>query len=61
MKERPEKFRPEWDSNPHLCYAIAVPYQLSYQAKLVIMWFYDKPIDCGRTYLMYLIYEISSI
>ena len=39
--------RPEWDSNPNLCNACAVLYQLSYQAnwKLVIMWVYKKPVD----------------
>ena len=28
-KKRPEKFGPEWDSNPDLCDAGAVLYQLS--------------------------------
>ena len=49
MKERPEKFWPEQDSNPDLCNAGAVLYQLSYQAKweLVIIRVYDKPVDRG--------------
>ena len=42
-RERPEKFRPEFGgggSNPDLCHASAVLYNLSYQAdwEQVIMW-----------------------
>ena len=39
----------ERDSNPDLCDAGAVLYQLSYQAnwELVIMWVYDNPVDSG--------------
>ena len=42
MKERPEQ-----DSNPELCNAGEVLYQLSYQAnwELVIMWVYNEPVD----------------
>ena len=49
MNERPGKFRPERDSNPDLCDAGAVLYQLSCQGnwELVIMWVYDKPVDSG--------------
>ena len=37
------------DSNPDLCDAGAVLYQLSYQPNwvLVIMWVNDKPVDSG--------------
>ena len=44
MKERPEQ-----DSNPDLCSAGVVLYQLSYQAnwELVIVWVYDEPVDSG--------------
>ena len=43
------KERPEWDSNPDLCDASAVLYQLSYQAnlELAIIWVNDKSIDSG--------------
>ena len=46
MKERCEKFRPEWNSNPVSCDACAMFYQLSYQAnwELVITWVYDIPV-----------------
>ena len=46
-KERTEKFRHEQDSNPDVCDASAVLYQLSYVANLepFIMWVYDKPVD----------------
>ena len=44
-----EKFRPERNSNPDLCNASAVTYQLSHQAnwQLIIMWVNDKPVDSG--------------
>ena len=53
-KERPEKFRPERDSNPDLCDASAVLYQLSYQAnlELAIIWVNDKSVDSGDTYVI---------
>lgn len=37
------------DSNPELCDASAVFYQLSYQAywEVIVMWVDDKPVDCG--------------
>ena len=43
------KERPEQDSNPDLCDASAVLYQLSYQAnlELAIIWVNDKPVDSG--------------
>ena len=49
MKEWPEKFRPEWDSNADLCDAGVVLYHFSYWAnwELVIMWVYDKPVESG--------------
>jgi len=49
MKERCEKFKPEWHSNLDLCSAGAVLYQFSFQAnrELVTMWAYDKAVDRG--------------
>ena len=37
------------DSNRHICDASALLYKLSYQAhwELVVMRFYDKPLDKG--------------
>ena len=47
MKEKPEKFRLERDSNPGLRDAGAVLQKLSYQAnwELVIMRVNHKPVD----------------
>ena len=41
--------RPEQDSNPDLCDASAVLYQLSYQGnwELVVMWVHCKSVDDG--------------
>ena len=53
-RERPEKFRPQWDSNADLCEACEVLYHLSYQAnwELAVMWVYDNPVDGGYMYLV---------
>ena len=42
---------PEQNSNPDLCNADAVLYQLNYQVKciMVAMWVDDKPVDDGYT------------
>ena len=47
QREKPEKFRPERDSNPYLCEAGAVLHQLSYRAhwELTVMWVDYKPAD----------------
>ena len=44
-ERKASKLRSKRDSNPDLCDAGAVINHLSRQAKLVIMWVYDKPID----------------
>ena len=43
------KFKLERDSNPDLCNASAVLYELGHQAnwELVIMWVNNKPVDSG--------------
>ena len=49
-QKKPEKFRPEWESNPVLCDASAVLDQLSYQAiwELVVRWVHDNPVYGGN-------------
>ena len=53
LKRERERERTEWDSNPDLCDAGAVPHPLSYQANwgLVVRWVDDKPEDYGYIYL----------
>ena len=50
---------PEQNSNPDLCNADAVLYQLNYQVKciMVAMWVDDKPVDDGYTSKFICIYK----
>lgn len=52
-RERPEKYRPELESDPELCDASSMFHHLSYRAnwELAVMWIHDKPMDSGYNYV----------